>query len=59
MAKAITQFLLHLHPKKVESKAIVFNRTFGLGGIAALLFVILFITGMLLRFAYVPSYNFV
>jgi len=55
MAKAITQFLLHLHPKKVESKAIVFNRTFGLGGIAALLFVILFITGMLLRFAYVPS----
>jgi len=55
MAKAITQFLLHLHPKKVESRAIVFNRTFGLGGISALLFVILFITGMLLRFAYVPS----
>lgn len=55
MAKAITQFLLHLHPKKVESRAIVFNRTFGLGGIAALLFVILFVTGMLLRFAYVPS----
>lgn len=55
MERAITKFLLHLHPKKVEPKAIVFNRTFGLGGIAALLFVILFMTGMLLRFAYVPS----
>ncbi len=53
--RAISKFLLHLHPKKVEPRAIVFNRTFGLGGIAALLFVILFVTGMLLRFAYVPS----
>jgi len=55
MERAITKFLLHLHPKKVERKAIEFNRTFGLGGIAALLFVILFVTGMMLRFAYVPS----
>ncbi len=54
-SKAITKLLLHLHPKKVNSQAIKFNRTFGLGGIAALLFVILFISGMLLRFAYVPS----
>lgn len=55
MAGAITKFLLHLHPRKIEPKAIVFTRTFGLGGIAALLFVILFVTGMMLRFAYVPS----
>ena len=55
MERAITRFLLHLHPTKIEPKAIVFNRTFGLGGIAALLFVILFVTGMMLRFAYVPS----
>ncbi len=55
MERPISKFLLHLHPKKVEPRAIVFNRTFGLGGIAALLFVILFVTGMLLRFAYVPS----
>ncbi|MCU4176188.1 cytochrome b N-terminal domain-containing protein [Carboxylicivirga sp. N1Y90] len=53
--KAITRLLLHLHPKKVNVQAIKFNRTFGLGGIAALLFVLLFISGMLLRFAYVPS----
>ena len=55
MEKAITKFLLHLHPKRVDARAIVFNRTFGLGGIAALLFVILFVSGMMLRFAYVPS----
>jgi quinol-cytochrome oxidoreductase complex cytochrome b subunit len=53
--RAMTKFLLHLHPNKVEPGAIVFNRTFGLGGISALLFVILFVTGMLLRFAYIPS----
>ncbi|MFV0591999.1 MAG: cytochrome b N-terminal domain-containing protein [Draconibacterium sp.] len=55
MAGAITKFLLHLHPRKIESRAIVFTRTFGLGGIAALLLIILFLSGMLLRFAYVPS----
>ncbi len=53
--KAITKLLLHLHPNKVNVQSIKFTRTFGLGGMAALLFVILFISGMLLRFAYVPS----
>jgi len=53
--KAITKFLLHLHPIKVNAQAIKYTRTFGLGGIAALLFVLLFITGLLLRFAYIPS----
>ncbi len=53
--KAITKFLLHLHPARVNAQAIKYNRTFGLGGIAALLFVLLFITGMLLRFVYIPS----
>lgn len=54
-ANAITRLLLHLHPPKVDAQAIKFTRTFGLGGIAALLFVMLFVSGMLLRFAYVPS----
>ncbi|MCU4166388.1 cytochrome b N-terminal domain-containing protein [Carboxylicivirga caseinilyticus] len=54
-SKAITKLLLHLHPNKVDAQSIKFTRTFGLGGIAALLFVMLFISGMLLRFAYVPS----
>ncbi|MBK3518370.1 cytochrome b N-terminal domain-containing protein [Carboxylicivirga marina] len=53
--KAISRFLLHLHPPRVNAQAIKYTRTFGLGGIAALLFVLLFITGMLLRFVYVPS----
>jgi len=53
--KAITKFLLHLHPPRVKAQAIKYTRTFGLGGIAALLFVLLFITGLLLRFVYVPS----
>ncbi len=47
-------FLLHLHPKKVDANSLKLTRTFGLGGIAALLFVILAITGLLLRFNYVP-----
>ncbi|NPA35234.1 MAG: DUF4405 domain-containing protein [Chlorobi bacterium] len=50
----VKKFLLHLHPKKVDENAICFNRTFGLGGIATLLFVILATTGLMLRFIYVP-----
>jgi quinol-cytochrome oxidoreductase complex cytochrome b subunit len=53
--KAIKKFILHLHPLKIDTRAIAFNRTFGLGGIAALLFTTLFITGMMLRFVYIPS----
>jgi len=43
---------LHLHPKRVSESAIRFNRTFGLGGMAALLIVVQLITGILLRFYY-------
>ena len=46
---------LHLHPAKVNETAIRFKRTFGLGGMAALLLVILIITGISLRFYYVAS----
>ena len=46
--------LLHLHPKRVSESAIQFNRTFGLGGMAALLIVVQLITGILLRFYYSP-----
>lgn len=46
--------LLHLHPKRVSETAIQFDRTFGLGGMAALLIVIQLITGILLRFYYSP-----
>lgn len=49
------EFILHLHPKKIDSRAIKFNRTFGLGGILALLFVIISLTGLILRFSYIPT----
>ncbi|MCF6358499.1 MAG: cytochrome b N-terminal domain-containing protein [Draconibacterium sp.] len=51
----IVNFLLHLHPHAVNKQALKFSRTFGLGGINALLFVILAITGILMRFFYVPT----
>jgi len=46
---------LHLHPVKVNETALGFNRTFGLGGMAAMLIVLQIVTGILLRFYYVPS----
>ncbi len=52
--KLFSGILLHLHPKSINEDALSFNRTFGLGGMAALLIVILFITGILLRFYYEP-----
>lgn len=52
---AIERFLLHLHPINIDQNAIKFTKTFGLGGINALLFVLLVISGILLRFTYVPT----
>ncbi|NBC84527.1 MAG: DUF4405 domain-containing protein [Bacteroidetes bacterium] len=51
-------FILHLHPKRIDKRAVAYNRTYGLGGIAALLFVLLFITGMILRFSYIPNIEY-
>ncbi len=52
---AIERFFLHIHPNIIDERAIKFTNTFGLGGINALLFVLLVISGMLLRFTYVPT----
>ena len=46
---------LHFHPSKISKPALRFNRTFGLGGMAALLIVVQIFTGILLRFYYIPS----
>jgi quinol-cytochrome oxidoreductase complex cytochrome b subunit len=46
---------LHLHPSNISEASLRINRTFGLGGMAALLIVIQIITGVLLRFYYIPS----
>jgi quinol-cytochrome oxidoreductase complex cytochrome b subunit len=51
----VRNILLHIHPAKVKEASLRFDRTFGLGGMAALLVVLQFITGILLRFYYIPS----
>jgi len=52
--KKLSGILLHLHPQSINEKALAFNRTFGLGGMAALLIVLQFITGIMLRLYYEP-----
>jgi quinol-cytochrome oxidoreductase complex cytochrome b subunit len=52
--KRFAGILLHLHPQLIKEESLVFNRTFGLGGMAALLIVTQFITGIMLRFYYEP-----
>jgi len=52
--RVFTNIFLHLPPVAVREEAIEFNRTFGLGGMTALLIVIQFLTGILLRFYYEP-----
>tara|TARA_R110002050_G_scaffold161176_1_gene290733 strand:- start:44 stop:301 length:258 start_codon:yes stop_codon:yes gene_type:complete len=58
---SIEKFALHLYPKQTDERAVAFSRTFGLGDICALLFLILVLTGIILRFSYIPtveqSYN--
>jgi quinol-cytochrome oxidoreductase complex cytochrome b subunit len=50
-----SMLLLHLHPRAVPAEALAFPRTFGLGGIAVVLFILLAVTGALLLFGYEPS----
>ncbi len=50
-----SNLLLHLHPRVVPAEALAFPRTFGLGGIAVVLFLLLLATGALLLFGYEPS----
>jgi quinol-cytochrome oxidoreductase complex cytochrome b subunit len=47
--------LLHIHPLKISPYALRFTRTFGLGGMAALLVVLQILTGVMLRFYYQSS----
>ena len=47
--------ILHLHPRKVRAHTLRFTLTFGLGGMAALLFVMQVFTGLLLKFHSEPS----
>jgi len=50
-----TSFILHLHPDQVPASTLRYTHTFGLGGMTALLILLQIVTGILLRFVYVPS----
>jgi len=47
--------ILHLHPRRVPAASLRFTYTWGLGGIATTLVVILAFTGILLMFRYEPT----
>jgi quinol-cytochrome oxidoreductase complex cytochrome b subunit len=51
----VSNLILHLHPAKVPVASIRFSHTFGLGGMAALLIMLQILTGLLLKFQYIPS----
>lgn len=50
-----TNFFLHIHPVKVRTEAMKLTRTWYLGGLSAITFGILVVTGVLLMFYYHPS----
>jgi quinol-cytochrome oxidoreductase complex cytochrome b subunit len=47
--------ILHLRPALVPARALRFTHTFGLGGMAFVLFALLVFTGVLMTFSYEPS----
>ncbi len=46
--------ILHFRPRMVQVRALDFKLTFGLGGMAFILIIMLFVTGVLLKFFYLP-----
>ena len=48
----ISGFIFHLHPRKVAAETIRFTLSFGLGGMAATLFLVLAVTGVLQLLSY-------
>ena len=51
----LDSLILHLHPSTVPARTLRLNLTWGLGGMAAILMMILLVTGIMLMFAYTPS----
>ena len=47
-------FLLHIRPRNVPEKTVRFTLTWGLGGMALVLVTLLFGTGLMLKFFYLP-----
>ena len=55
MRIVMNSLVLHLHPSKVSRPALKFTYTFGLGGLALLLIMLLVATGVMLMFVYRPA----
>jgi len=55
MRMVVDNLILHIHPTRVNSRTLRFTYTWGLGGLAALLTVVLVSTGILLEMNYTPS----
>jgi len=51
----MNNLVLHLHPAQVPVRTLRFTYTWGLGGLSALLVVILAVTGAMLEFTYTPT----
>jgi quinol-cytochrome oxidoreductase complex cytochrome b subunit len=50
----LNTLVLHFRPKVVQERTLRFSLTWGLGGMAVVLVVLLFATGMMLKFVYQP-----
>jgi quinol-cytochrome oxidoreductase complex cytochrome b subunit len=50
----LDNLILHLHPSTVPEKTLRLSLTWGLGGMAALLMLVLLVTGVMLMFVYTP-----
>jgi len=55
MRMVMGSMILHIHPSKVTLRTLKFTYTWGLGGLSALLLVILVSTGILLEMNYTPN----
>lgn len=51
----MNNLILHLHPSQVPVRTLRFSYSWGLGGLSALLVVLLAVTGAMLMFVYSPS----
>jgi quinol-cytochrome oxidoreductase complex cytochrome b subunit len=54
-AVILSSFFLHLHPPRVSAASIRLRRTFCMGGLSFLAFLVLTVTGLLLMFYYRPT----
>ncbi len=52
---AISSFWLHIHPAFIRRETLKFGVTYGLGGLACGLFMVLAVTGIMEMFYYVPA----